>query len=173
MSSGLRFFRRVPILGRFVTLNLSKAGASASVGVPGFHVTSGTHGTRVTAGLPGTGLFYTKTLTASADPRARQARLRQLLEYYRPLDQPNATASDFVAAIEAQRTLGLQDADLPPALLEMRATAIEALQTTFGYRVVREVPPAASQPSSTGNYVAIGLVVSVIAMALLATWWLS
>jgi hypothetical protein len=95
MSSGLRFFRRVPILGRFVTLNLSKAGASA------------------------------------------------------------------------------QDADLPPALLEMRATAIEALQTTFGYRVVREVPPAASQPSSTGNYVAIGLVVSVIAMALLATWWLS
>jgi len=56
-----RFWRRVRIAPG-VTLNLSKSGGSLSFGVRGAHFTVGPHGKRVTAGIPGTGLFYTNTL---------------------------------------------------------------------------------------------------------------
>ncbi len=54
-----RFFRRVPI-GKGLTMNVSKTGASFSVGPRnGGAVTLGTSGARGTMSLPGTGLFYT------------------------------------------------------------------------------------------------------------------
>jgi hypothetical protein len=56
---GLRFHRRVR-LGPLMRLNFSKRGVSASLGAPGFWLTSGSKGTRVTASLPGTGLSYTQ-----------------------------------------------------------------------------------------------------------------
>jgi len=56
-----RFWRRVRIAPG-VTLNLSKSGGSLSFGVRGAHFTVGPHGKRVTAGIPGTDLFYTSTL---------------------------------------------------------------------------------------------------------------
>jgi hypothetical protein len=42
-----------------LTLNLSKSGVSASVGVRGARVTVGKTGIRKTVGIPGTGLSYT------------------------------------------------------------------------------------------------------------------
>lgn len=54
----LRFFRRVKILPG-MTMNLSKSGPSFSAGVRGAHVTIGKRGVRTTAGIPGTGIFYT------------------------------------------------------------------------------------------------------------------
>jgi len=60
-----RFWRRVRIAPG-VTLNLSKSGGSLSFGVRGAHFTVGPHGKRVTAGIPGTGLFYTSTLPGNA-----------------------------------------------------------------------------------------------------------
>lgn len=60
---GLRFYRRVKIFPG-VTLNFSKSGMSVSIGFRGFHYTfGGRRGSRVTAGLPGTGLSYTEQLT--------------------------------------------------------------------------------------------------------------
>lgn len=54
-----RFFRRVPI-GKGLTMNISKTGASFSVGPRnGGAVTMGTSGARGTMSLPATGLFYT------------------------------------------------------------------------------------------------------------------
>lgn len=53
-----RFYRRVPIIPG-VRLNLSKGGASVSLGGPGAHVTFGRHGVRQTVGIPGTGMYYT------------------------------------------------------------------------------------------------------------------
>ncbi len=58
---GFRFWRRIRIVPG-VTLNLSKSGGSLSFGARGAHFTVGPHGKRVTAGIPGTGLFYTSTL---------------------------------------------------------------------------------------------------------------
>jgi hypothetical protein len=54
----LRFFRRVQ-LAPGLRLNLSKGGASVSLGVRGAHVTVGRTGIRRTVGLPGSGMFYT------------------------------------------------------------------------------------------------------------------
>jgi Protein of unknown function (DUF4236) len=56
---GWRFYRRFKILPG-VTLNLSKKGASVSVGIRGAHLTAGRSGIRETIGLPGTGVSYTK-----------------------------------------------------------------------------------------------------------------
>lgn len=54
---GWRFFRRIRIMPG-ITLNLSKRGASASVGMKGAHLTVGRDGTTVSAGIPGTGLSW-------------------------------------------------------------------------------------------------------------------
>ena len=53
-----RFWRRVR-LGPGVTLNLSKSTASLSFGPRGAKYTISPRGNRATAGIPGTGLFYT------------------------------------------------------------------------------------------------------------------
>jgi hypothetical protein len=53
-----RFWRRIRIAPG-VTLNLSKSTASLSFGPRGAKYTISPRGNRVTAGLPGTGLFYT------------------------------------------------------------------------------------------------------------------
>ena len=47
-----------------VRLNLGLKSGSVSFGVRGLHYTVGTSGSRITAGLPGTGLFWTKKLNS-------------------------------------------------------------------------------------------------------------
>ena len=56
---GFRFYRRIRVLPG-VTVNLSKRGISASVGVRGAHVTVGRTDVREMVGLPWTGLSYTE-----------------------------------------------------------------------------------------------------------------
>lgn len=56
---GFRFRRSVRVLPG-IRLNLSKSGASVSLGGRGFHYTIGSKGTRTTVGLPGTGLSWTE-----------------------------------------------------------------------------------------------------------------
>jgi hypothetical protein len=55
---GLRLRRTIKVFPG-LTLNLSKSGVSASVGVRGAKVTVGKTGIRKTVGIPGTGLSYT------------------------------------------------------------------------------------------------------------------
>ena len=54
---GFRFQKRISILPG-VRINLSKSGASASVGPRGADVNIGPHGVTTNAGIPGTGLSY-------------------------------------------------------------------------------------------------------------------
>jgi hypothetical protein len=56
---GFRFRRSVRLFPG-LRVNLSKSGASLSLGGRGFHYTVGHKGTRVTAGIPGTGLSWTE-----------------------------------------------------------------------------------------------------------------
>lgn len=58
-AMGLRYRRRVP-LARGLYVNLSRSGASLSVGTRGAHLTVSPRGQRATIGLPGTGLSYTE-----------------------------------------------------------------------------------------------------------------
>jgi len=67
---GWRFRRRIKIAPGF-RLNLSRSGASTSIGRSGATLNvGGKRGPRVTVGLPGSGLFYVKQLTTmSGDSR--------------------------------------------------------------------------------------------------------
>jgi len=56
-----RFQRRVRLLPG-LTLNFSKSGVSATIGVPGACVNVSTRGATGTVGLPGTGLSYRQKL---------------------------------------------------------------------------------------------------------------
>jgi hypothetical protein len=57
MLRGLRFQKRLQVLPG-VRINLSKSGASASMGPRGTDVNIGPHGITTNAGIPGTGLSY-------------------------------------------------------------------------------------------------------------------
>jgi Protein of unknown function (DUF4236) len=54
---GFRFYKRVPLVPG-LRANFSRSGASLSIGHRGGWFTVGSHGARATAGIPGTGLFY-------------------------------------------------------------------------------------------------------------------
>jgi tetratricopeptide (TPR) repeat protein len=68
---GFRFWRRIGILPG-VTLNLSKSGASVSVGPRGTKFTVGSSGKRMSLGLPGTGMFYTHKFASKASSTGYQ-----------------------------------------------------------------------------------------------------
>ena len=56
-------FRKVVSLGRFLKLNLSKTGASVSVGRPGATINVRKDRVDGTVGVPGTGLSYRERLS--------------------------------------------------------------------------------------------------------------
>lgn len=91
-----RFFRRIRIAPG-LTVNLSKSGASLSVGPRGAKYTIGPRGSRATLGLPGTGLFYTLH-----EPRKAQARRRDPLElgFLQRLSTPSSEQA-FIAGLKA------------------------------------------------------------------------
>jgi len=62
-------FRRSIRLAKGLRINLSKSGAGLSVGHRGATVNFGPKGERVTAGLPGTGLSYSKTIGPGTSER--------------------------------------------------------------------------------------------------------
>ncbi len=61
MLKGLRV-RKILKLLPGVKLNLSKSGASVSIGKPGATVNLSSRGTKATVGLPGSGVSYQKNL---------------------------------------------------------------------------------------------------------------
>ena len=110
-----RFWRRIR-LAPGVTLNLSKSTASLSLGPRGAKYTISPRGNRATAGLPGTGLFYTVhdrkrigrggAAPASAVPK----RDRLKLGFFQRLITP-AEEQRFIEGIRALNE-GDQDAAL-------------------------------------------------------------
>jgi len=103
-----RFWRRVRIAPG-VTLNLSKSGGSLSFGVRGAHFTVGPHGKRVTAGIPGTGLFYTNALSnsskRSSTSTSNDSGGRLTLGFFKRLITPD----DEEAFVDGCRELALGD----------------------------------------------------------------
>lgn len=119
-----RFWRRIRI-AHGVTLNLSKSTASLSFGPRGAKYTISPRGNRGTAGLPGTGLFYTvheprRASPANAPNVAQRDRLS--LGFFRRLFTP----ADERALVDGLKALNVGDeatalaefekaADLPDA----------------------------------------------------------
>ena len=69
---GFRFQKRIKVLPG-VTINLSKSGASTSIGTRGAHVNIGKRGVKGTVGLPGTGISYSETVGKPEPGAADQA----------------------------------------------------------------------------------------------------
>ena len=113
-----RFWRRIR-LAPGVTLNLSKSTASLSLGPRGAKYTISPRGNRATAGLPGTGLFYTvhdrkRSGRGGAAPAPRvPQRDRLKLGFFQRLMTP-AEERRFVDGIRA-----LNDGDQDSALVAL------------------------------------------------------
>jgi len=67
-----RFRRRIRIAPG-VTLNLSRSGGSLSLGPRGAKFSIRPRGKRATVGIPGTGLFYTTTLSSGKSGHRKSA----------------------------------------------------------------------------------------------------
>ena len=97
-----RFWRRIR-LAPGVTLNLSKSSASLSFGPQGAKYTISPHGNRVTAGIPGTGLFYTVKAPGggrATEPDAPSVHSRLDLGFFKRLITPSSEKA-FVDGLRA------------------------------------------------------------------------
>src|SRR5437588_12180210 len=65
-------FRRSLRIAGPLRLNLSKSGLGLSLGVPGLHIGTGPRGRYVRAGVPGTGVYYRKSLNSPRPVHVRQ-----------------------------------------------------------------------------------------------------
>jgi len=139
-----RFWRRIR-LAPGVTLNLSKSTASLSLGPRGAKYTISPRGNRATAGLPGTGLFYTvhdrkRTGRGGAAPAPRvPQRDRLKLGFFQRLMTP-AEERHFVDGI---RALNEGDDDAALATLEEAGDLADAAWMAGMIRLRREEPDAA------------------------------
>jgi hypothetical protein len=68
---GFRFQKRITLLPG-IRLNLSKTGASVTVGKPGMSVNLGKDGASGNVGIPGTGLSYRQKITGNSTPVSEQ-----------------------------------------------------------------------------------------------------
>ena len=69
-------FRRSLRIAGPLRLNFSKSGLGLSLGVPGLHIGAGPRGRYFRAGLPGTGVYYRKSLKGPRPVHVRQPRKR-------------------------------------------------------------------------------------------------
>jgi tetratricopeptide (TPR) repeat protein len=122
-----RFWRRIR-LAPGVTLNLSKSTASLSLGPRGAKYTISPRGNRATAGIPGTGLFYTVRDPGAAGRRGTSARAapadddRLTLGFFQRL----VTPAEEQRLVDGLRALHGGDHDRALDLLEGSAELADA-----------------------------------------------
>lgn len=131
-----RFWRRIRIAPG-VTLNLSKSTASLSFGPRGAEYIVSPRGNRVTAGLPGTGLFYTvhepRRPSASNAPRVAP-RDRLNLGFFQRLFTP----ADERALVDGLKALNAGDEGTALAEFEKAAGLPDAAWMAVMLRLRRE-----------------------------------
>ncbi|MBM3596465.1 MAG: DUF4236 domain-containing protein [Alphaproteobacteria bacterium] len=160
-----RFWRRIRIAPG-VTLNLSKSTASLSFGPRGAKYTVSPHGNRATAGLPGTGLFYTvhepRRPSAVNAPRVAQ-RDRLNLGFFQRLFTPvderalvdglkALNTGDEGAALAAfEKAAGLPDAAWMAGMLQLRRSRPRPGWWTLSFRSGRSPEVARHEGGSFGH----------------------
>jgi hypothetical protein len=92
---GLRFRRRIRLLPG-IAVNLSKTGASLSVGGRGGTVNFGPRGTRTTLSIPGTGISYS-TLHSSGSSRRRSTEAGARAQFTQTRQEFERAAAGFPA----------------------------------------------------------------------------
>lgn len=96
-------FRRSLRIAGPLRLNLSKSGLGLSLGVPGLHIGSGPRGSYLRAGLPGTGIYYRKSLNGPKPAHTRAPTKKQQ-------DTPWMNAVHALLAGDPARCLSVLDA---------------------------------------------------------------
>jgi tetratricopeptide (TPR) repeat protein len=99
---GLRFYKSIR-LGKFIRLNISKSGLSATLGRPGMNVNIGRAGARVTAGIPGSGLSYRREFGG----RSRRAKSQTDEALETPQPEPLPEPGFFAPRPEKELVKGL------------------------------------------------------------------
>lgn len=144
---GFRFSRSLR-LGKFIRLNLSKSGVGFSIGVPGFRLSYGPRGARLTTSIPGSGLSYSTKLGG----KKRRAVAEKALSHPEPeaLPAPDANAPEHEQAFAEGLTRYLAEdpnAALPHLLAAapqepsaaILASAIQATQPAVGETVIERL----------------------------------
>ena len=129
-----RFQRRIRI-GKGLTLNLSKRGASVSAGRRGARITAGRRGTRATTGIPGTGLSYSRRLGCLLPGAVLMAAL-VILSCGGAVAGPSVTTSPPTASTAAQ----------VPAPVTARSSPAPSAPPTVSPTPVPTVLPATATP---------------------------
>lgn len=149
-----RFWRRIR-LAPGVTLNLSKSTASLSLGPRGAKYTISPRGNRATAGLTGTGLFYTihdsnrAGLRGAAPPKAMPQRDKLTLGFFQRLMTPDEEKrfidgiralndGDQDAALSALEVAGdLPDAAWMAGMIRLRPEELDRAKVHFRHALDR------------------------------------
>jgi hypothetical protein len=130
---GFRYRKSVK-LGGGLRLNLSKRGIGISAGVKGLRFGIGPSGARITAGIPGTGLYYEKRLGSNRrQHRASEIRRQELL------------------ALQQKRKEALEQARYEVELYENRIEIITSVHKECSEPIDWESIRASSPPFSFGE----------------------
>lgn len=104
-----KFRRRIRILPRF-SINMSKSGMSATIGIRGASVNIGKRGAYLNTGIPGTGIYDRQKIGGSANNEASNIELDQIIDdsiEIRSLDAEQLTSENLfglkTAIIESQK----------------------------------------------------------------------
>lgn len=96
-------FRRSLKIAGPLRLNFSKSGLGLSLGVPGLHIGAGPRGRYVRAGVPGTGVYYRKSLNGPRPVHVREPTKKQQ-------ESPWMTAVHALLGGDPARCLAILDA---------------------------------------------------------------
>jgi hypothetical protein len=141
------FWRRVR-LAPGVTLNLSKSNASLSFGPRGAKYTISPRGNRATAGLPGTGMFYTVhdrkragrggTAPAPSVPQRDRLNLGFFQRLMTPAEEKRFIDGDQDAALTALEEAGdLPDTAWMAAMIRLRREELDRARAHFEHVLAR------------------------------------
>jgi hypothetical protein len=131
MLRGLRFQKRLRVLPG-VRINLSKSGASASIGPRGADVNIGPHGVTTNTGIPGTGLSYRSKVGKTGSAWIGIVTLVVGLGFaaYKNIDKIGALFGPSPAAVTQQAGPAQPDTSAAPAEGGQRAHAAAAPKPT-------------------------------------------
>jgi hypothetical protein len=156
---GLRFQKRLRVLPG-VRINLSKSGASASIGPRGADVNIGPHGVSANAGIPGTGISYRTKL---AKPHsailgivvlavglgfAAYKNMDRIAAWLAPAPALQETAPPRQAAAPAPSPVAAQEAPKPTSIRAQAAKLLVPGGTIYvrrGGSVLRETEKASGK----------------------------
>lgn len=131
-SVGFRF-RRTVIIAPGVRLNVGKKSMSVRMGGRGFGVTVGTTGARVSAGIPGTGIYMTQRLSPAKSVQRRTTEPVRVMKPSSPEPGTKAPIGWVVAAIIFALIA------FSGELVAVPAALVAALMAWRGYKAPRYV----------------------------------